>query len=174
MILKQDTSEMQIGVKALVIALGSLSVFLVITSMFGIIATIGQSPRFARIWSVMFQFWYYLQVALDIAVIALFFSKKLDTLIVECTLLAEKRRPKGSEIENCNRGRNRLSLYYTLSGVVRNAIGYYFTRRVSSFTRHCAERVANRGLAAQAQMTTLSVQGGHQASVDSLQGAKAV
>jgi hypothetical protein len=143
----------------------------------------------------MFQFWYYLQVALDIAVITLFFSKKLDTLIVECTSLAEKRRPKGSEIENCNRGRNRLSLYYTLSGVVRNAIGYCkpkraafcllliftnhlaptdFTRRVSSFTRHCAERVANRGLAAQAQMTTLSVQGGHQASVDSLLGAKAV
>ncbi|CAE6350021.1 unnamed protein product [Rhizoctonia solani] len=181
MILKQDTSDMEIGVKALVIALGSLSAFLVITSMFGIIATIGQSPRFARIWSIMFQIWYYLQLALDIAVIALFFSKKLDSLIVECTSLAAKRRPKGSEIENCNRGRNRLSLFYTLSGVVRNAIGYYFTRRVSSFTRHCAERSANRGLAAPAQMTAISgrvnvlnVQGGHQASADSLQGAKAV
>ncbi|ELU43536.1 hypothetical protein AG1IA_02430 [Rhizoctonia solani AG-1 IA] len=170
MILKQDTSDMETAIKALIIALGGLS------------------------------------LALDIAVIALFFSKKLDTLIVECTSLAEKRRPKGSEIENCNRGRNRLSLYYTLSGVVRNVISYCksgragfslfivlikcaaridFTRRVSSFTRHCTERVASHSLTAPTQMATLSgngptqlnslnIQGGHQASVDSLRGEKAV
>ncbi|KAF8738712.1 hypothetical protein RHS02_05225, partial [Rhizoctonia solani] len=185
MILKQDTSDMETAIKALIIALGGLSAFLVVTSIFGIIATITQSPFLARIWSVMFQIWYYLQLALDVAVIALFFSKKLDTLIVECTSLAEKRRPKGSEIENCNRGRNRLSLYYTLSGVVRNVISYYFTRRVSSFTRHCTEHVASHSLTAPTQMATLSgngptqlnsldIQGGHQASVDSLRGEKAV
>ncbi|CAE6508744.1 unnamed protein product [Rhizoctonia solani] len=154
MVLKQDTYDMEIGVKALVVVLGSLSVFLVITSLVGIIATIGQSPTFARIWSIMFQIWYYLQLALDIAVIALFFAKKLDSLVVDCTSLSPNARASSSAYRNCDRARNRLSLYYTMSGVVRNAIGYYFARRVSSFTRHCAERAAANSVPT--QMTTLS------------------
>ncbi|CAE6447246.1 unnamed protein product [Rhizoctonia solani] len=189
MIFMKDTSELEIGVKALIVALGSLSAFLVITSAFGIIATIGQSPRFARIWSVMFQIWYYLQLALDIAIVALFFAKKLDSLIGQCTSLPPNARVSSSIYRDCERARNRLSLYYTLSGVVRNAIGYYFTRRVSSFTRHCAERASNTSLAAPTQMTALpntapnqanglSAQAGYpvsySTSVDSLEAAKKV
>ncbi|CAE6359537.1 unnamed protein product [Rhizoctonia solani] len=157
MIFQRDTSDMENGVKALVIALGSLSAFLVVTSAFGIIATIEQSPRVARIWSIMFQIWYFLQLALDIAVVALFFAKKLDSLIYPCSSLSANIRPSSSIYRDCERARSRLSLYYTLSGVVRNAIGFYFTRRVSSFTRHCAERAApNPGPAAPTQMTALS------------------
>ncbi|CUA78080.1 hypothetical protein RSOLAG22IIIB_02695 [Rhizoctonia solani] len=157
MILQRGTSDMEIGIKALVIAFGSLSALLVVTSAFGIIATIGQSPRVARIWSIMFQLWYFLQLALDIAVVALFFAKKLDSLIYECSSLPTKVRKTSSIYRDCERARNRLSLYYTLSGVVRNAIGFYFTRRVSSFTRHCAERVtSNPSHATPTQMSTLS------------------
>ncbi|KAJ1306887.1 hypothetical protein OPQ81_007872 [Rhizoctonia solani] len=190
LILKRDTSAMETGVKALVIALGSLSALLVVTSALGVIATIGQYPRVARIWSILFQIWYYLQLALDITVVALFFAKKLDSLIPECISLSSNARPTSSAYRNCDRARNRLSLYYTLSGVVRSAIGYFFTRRVSSFSRHCAERAAtNHNLAVPAQTTTLSgsthnqknslnIQGEYQtpyqASADSLQGAKTV
>ncbi|CAE6412809.1 unnamed protein product [Rhizoctonia solani] len=158
---KLDSLDLESGVKALVIALGSLSAFLVITSLFGIVATIGLSPVVARIWSIMFQLWFYLQLALDITVVALLFTNHLDSLIEGCASLSPNARPSSSPYKSCFRARNMLGLYYILSGVVRNAIGYFFVRRVSSFSRDCAERTA----------ANLNVQGG---SADSLQGAKAV
>ncbi|KAH7335199.1 hypothetical protein B0J17DRAFT_66717 [Rhizoctonia solani] len=172
-ILQQGTFDSESGIKALVIALGSLSAFLVITSLLGIIATIGLSPSFARIWSIMFQVWFYLQLALDITVVALLFTSHLDSLIEGCASLSSNARPSSSPYKSCVRARNMLGLYYILSGLVRNAIGYFFARRVSSFSRDCAERAAI-SLAAPAQMNSVNIQGGYPVSADSLQGAKAV
>lgn len=154
MLLSQSGSVLETPTKALIITLAALSILIGIVAGIGIIATITQSPRFARLFSILFSIWFYLQLALDIAIIALFFAKQLDSLLYECRGLTGLRaRPSSSTFRNCERSRNRSSLYYTIQAVIRNIIGFYFTRRVASFSRHCSERVNSP---ATTQMTPMS------------------
>ncbi|QRW03142.1 tetraspanin family protein [Ceratobasidium sp. AG-Ba] len=132
--------EITLAIKALLLALAVLSILLAVVSAIGIFATIRLNPRAARLYYISFYAWFLLQLALDIAVVVMFFTKTLDLLNPDCEGLsgrAVRWRQRG-----CDDARNKLSWWYTASMVIRSSITYYFVRRVGSFSRYCAERAA--------------------------------
>lgn len=135
--------ELTVATKALVIALAALSIFLAIASAIGIFATISLNPGAARLYSILFYVWFFLELALEVAVVVMFFVKSFDSLIADCGITGRRGGIGRATAErNCDGLRNKMSWYYLVSIVVSSAIGYYFARRVASFSRYCAERAA--------------------------------
>ncbi|KAG8728646.1 hypothetical protein FRC12_021602, partial [Ceratobasidium sp. 428] len=118
--------ELTVTVKALSIILAVLSITISIASVIGIFATARLHPRAARIYYILFYAWFLLQLALDIAIIVMFFTKTLDPLIPECRSITGRRSRIGKQHaqRDCETARNKISWYYTVSMVVRSAIGY--------------------------------------------------
>ncbi|KAG8714424.1 hypothetical protein FRC11_008531 [Ceratobasidium sp. 423] len=169
--IKRDDPDRESGIKAMSVAHVSLNALLVVNSVFGIIATIRLSPRFARIWSITFQIWYCLKTAFQITVAALLFAKKLDLLVPECGFFTRNVR---FPYEICEQARGRVILTYTLVAVLMVAGGYFVIRGVSRFSRHCAERAATNPQmtaitdGAPVQTNNPNAEGGHPASYQPL------
>ncbi|CAE6508748.1 unnamed protein product [Rhizoctonia solani] len=135
--IKRGSPDAESGTKPMNVAYISLNALLVVNSVFGIIATIELSPRFACIWSTTFQIWYYFQTAFQITVAALLFAKKLDFLVPECGFFAQSVR---FPYEICEQARSRVILTYTLVAMLMVVGGYFVIRGISRFSRHCVEQ----------------------------------
>ncbi|KAF8605991.1 hypothetical protein BDV93DRAFT_521316 [Ceratobasidium sp. AG-I] len=157
LILVNGSLKLTTATNGIVVALAILSALLVVVSAIGFAATIRLDPSLASLFSNLFTFWFFLEVVLDIAIVVLIFTKSLDSIIPICSTINNERHGiswRGTE-KNCQTMRNKMSWFWLVGMIIRSSIGYYFVRRMSSFSRHCAEHAESQ-LSPSAQMAPAS------------------
>ncbi|KAF8605993.1 hypothetical protein BDV93DRAFT_506584 [Ceratobasidium sp. AG-I] len=142
LILINGSLKLTTAANGIVVALGILGLLLAVTSAIGFASTITLNPSGASTFANMFTFWLFLEFVLDIAILVMFFTRALDSMIPICSSASSRGTGTWREASerDCRVTRKRMSWYWVVGMIIRSFIGYYFMRRMSSFSRYCAER----------------------------------